>query len=96
MSVNHPELSSPEEIAAAGEQLYNDRHRARLEREMPGYFAVIDVNTGEVYVRQFPEEAVAEARRIAPMGILHIIRIGSEAAYRVSHLLHGSRSNRTL
>lgn len=83
------DLTSPEKIAAAGERIYEQR-RAELEVQAPGQFAVIDVLTGQIYVRQFPEEALATARGQAPTGVFHLVRIGSESAYRVSHLLHGN------
>lgn len=94
MSEDLRELTSPEKIAAAGERLY-EPHRKALEAQSPGQFAVVDVLTGEVYVRQFPEEVLAHARSQAPNGVFHLIRIGSDSAYRVSHLLHG-HSDRVL
>jgi hypothetical protein len=88
------DFSSAERIAAEGERLYAERHKARLEKSLPGHYVVIDVLTGEAYTGRYPEEALAAARREAPTGLFHLIRIGSSGAYRVSHLLYGNAVGR--
>lgn len=83
------DFTSPDKIASEGERLYAERHKARLEREVPGEYVVIDVLTGEAYTGVYPEDAFATAKAKAPTGLFHLIRVGSAGAYRVSHLLHG-------
>ena len=83
------DFSSPERIAEEGERIYAERYKVRLEKEIPGKYAAIDVLTGEIYTGQYPEDALAAAKKSAPTGLLHLIRVGSVGAYRVSHLLYG-------
>jgi len=84
------DFSSPERIAEAGERLYSERYKATFEREKPGEYVAIDVVTGNAYVGKYPEEALTIAKAEAPTALLHLIRIGSLGAYRVSHLLYGN------
>ena len=77
-------LDTPERIAEAGERIYAERHKARLEAESRGYFAAINVLTGEVYVAQFPEQALEKARKAAPNGVFHLIRVGAPGTFKVS------------
>lgn len=77
-------LDSPERIAEAGEKLYNERHRKELEATSRNKFAAIDVLTGQAYVADFPEQALEKARKEAPAGVFHLIRIGAPGAFKVS------------
>jgi hypothetical protein len=88
-------LTSPQDIAAAGERIYAERHKQVLEREHPGQFAAVDVLTGEVYIGEYPEDALSTARQKAPNGVFHLLRIGSAGAYRVSHLLYDEQNGFT-
>jgi len=84
MSIDLRVLDSPEKIAEAGELIYAERYKARLEPERRGHFIAVDVTTGEGYVADYPEQALQEARTAAPNGIFHLIRIGAPGAFRVS------------
>ena len=90
-TVNEPlkDFTSSARIAEMGERLYTERHKERLEREIPGQYVAIDVLTGEAYIGPYPEDALAAAKSKAPTGLFHLIRVGSTGAYRVSHLLSG-------
>jgi len=81
-------LDTPDKIAEEGQRLYDERHRTRLEQEHRGQFVAIDVTTGNAYLAKFPEEAIEEARKQAPNGVFHLIRIGAPGAFKVSY---GSR-----
>lgn len=81
-------LDSPERIAEEGERLYAERHKAALERTHLGHFVAIDVLTGEAYLAEFPEGALGEARKKAPHGVFHLIRIGAPGTFKVSHGSH--------
>jgi hypothetical protein len=78
-------LNSPDKIREVGEGIYEKEYRANLERERRGDFVAIDVTTGKAYVAKHPEEALKEARKQAPSGIFHLIRIGSPGAFKVSY-----------
>lgn len=77
-------LDSPDKIAEEGQRLYEERHKADLEQNHRGEYVAIDVLTGNAYVAKFPEQAIEEARKQAPHGVLHLIRIGAPGAFKVS------------
>lgn len=78
-------LNTPDKIAEAGQRLYAERHQAQLEKDRSGQFVAIDVLTGEGYVAEFPEQALEHARKQAPNGVFHLIRIGAPGAFKVSY-----------
>lgn len=78
-------LNNPLDIAREGERLYDERHRARLEAQSPGQFAAVNVHTGDVHVAVEAIEALALARQAAPDGLFHLVLIGEDGAFRVSH-----------
>ena len=75
------DLSSPELIAKAGEAVYA-RIRDQLLESSPGQFVAIDVTTEEWYVDIDSAEALRAARKAAPSGVFHLIRIGSPTAFQ--------------
>lgn len=77
-------LDSPDKIAEEGQRLYEERHKADLEQNRRGEYVAIDVLTGNAYVGKFPEQALEEARKQAPNGVFHLIRIGAPGAFKVS------------
>ena len=79
-----PPPGSVAEFAQRAETLYAERHKEQLEREHPGRFVAIDLETGEAYLGDFSGEALQEARRAAPNGAFHLIRIGQPTAFSSS------------
>jgi len=79
------ELRNPSEIADRGEQIYKEKYQATYEIEHPGQFVAIDVTTGNAFVGVSPEEVLENARKAAPTGIFHLIKVGSPGAFRVSY-----------
>ena len=77
-------FDTPDKIAEEGQRLYDERHRARLEAEHMGQFVAIDVMTGSAYAARFPEQAIEEARKQAPNGVFHLIRVGAPGTFKVS------------
>ncbi|MBI3048059.1 MAG: hypothetical protein HYY76_07075 [Acidobacteria bacterium] len=77
-------LDSPDRIAEEGQRLYEERHKANLEQNRRGEYVAIDVLTGNAYIAKFPELAIEEARKQAPNGVFHLIRIGAPGAFKVS------------
>lgn len=76
--------NTAERIAHAGEKIYDEKYRLDFEREHNGQFAAIDVYTGDAYIADRPEDALRKARKSAPTGIFHLVRVGSPTAYTVS------------
>ena len=77
-------FDSPDKIAEEGQRLYEERHKATLEGTRRGEYVTIDVLTGNAYAAEFPEQALEEARKQAPNGVFHLIRIGAPGAFKVS------------
>jgi hypothetical protein len=75
---------SPHTIAERGVAIYRRRYAAEFERKWRGRFAAIDIDTEQAYVADYPEEALAEARRAAPKSLFYLIRIGSPSAFRTA------------
>jgi hypothetical protein len=77
---------SPDEIAQAAQNLYEERFRERFEGVHDGEFVVIDVINGDAYHGQYPEDALKKAQEASPDGTHHLIKIGSRAAFRIGFI----------
>jgi hypothetical protein len=84
-------FANPTEIAQAGQKIYEDKYRADYEKKYPNQFVAIDVNSGQAFVASGPEEAVAAAKKASPNAIMHLIRIGSSGAFKVSYRTNEKR-----
>jgi hypothetical protein len=71
-------------IAARGLAICRAKYLADFERKWRGRFAAIDIYSEQAYVADYPEQALAEAKRAAPQGLFYLIRIGSPAAFRAA------------
>ena len=83
-----PNLSNPKAVAEIGEELYRGKYKAEFEKKYPGWFVLIDVKTGEAYPAEHAEQAIELARKSAPNGVFHLIRVGEPGAFRVSYRGH--------
>ena len=77
------------EIASAAERIYNERYKTEYEAKYPGKFVAIEVNSGKTFIGEFSEDTLQKASKECPGGLFHLIRVGSEGAFRVGY----SRSN---
>lgn len=87
MSEPRPHITNPQVLAELGEKIYRDRYQREYEQQHLGKFVAIDVETQEAYIGDSPEEAFDIARREAPTGLFHLIRVGYPGVYRVSHAI---------
>ncbi|MGF6349527.1 hypothetical protein [Variovorax sp. W2I14] len=78
------ELDDPRAIALLGEQIYAEKYKQRFEAEHPAQFAAIDIHSQQAFVAEYPEEAIEQARASIPECVVHLVRIGSASAYRMS------------
>jgi hypothetical protein len=89
----HPTMTknytNPQAIAGQGEQIYKEMYQALYEKLYPHQYVVIDVTTKKSYLGAFSEEAVNKAKSDSPEGIFHLIKVGSPAAFKVSHFYAG-------
>ena len=84
--MNEMSLTDPGKIAKAAEEIYSSKYKEDFEKAHSGQFAVIDVRSGEAYRGEFAEDALGIARKKAPNGVFHLIRIGAPGAFRVSYV----------
>jgi len=80
-----PQFSNPKVIAERGEKIYNEKYRAEFEKKHLGKSVVIDVTSESAYVADTAEGAFEQARKVAPGGFFHLIKVGEPGAFRVSH-----------
>lgn len=78
------ELDDPRTLAITGERIYAERYKEEFEGNYPGQFAAIDIGTSRAFVAEYPEDAIEKARAAIGDGLLHLVRIGSASAYRMS------------
>ena len=88
------DLNSPEKIADAGEEIYIRLYKDELERSHPAQFVAIDVTTEQRYTADDSAEALREARKAAPSGVFHLIRIGSPTAFQGGFFLTNAHHTR--
>lgn len=86
-------IKNPKEMAERGERIYEKSYKTAYEQEHWGKFLAIDVTSERAYLGDTPEAALMEARREAPKGVFHLIRIGHTGAFRVSHTNHNAKRN---
>ncbi len=77
------ERSSPQRISERAVEIYNGLDDA-IKKAHAGHFMVVDVKSGQHYIAEFSEDAFQLARKDAPHGIFHLIRIGAPSAFKVS------------
>ena len=77
-------IDDPRTVAEDGERIYDERYRDAYEAQYAGQFAAIDVKSGRAVVSEYPEVAIEQARTSMPGCVLHLVRIGSPSAYRMS------------
>ena len=84
---------SPQLIAERGETIYRERYREAYEREFPGQFVAIDVQSGAAFVAPTPEQAIQNARASNPQGFVHLIKIGFVGVYRSGNVSSRADAN---
>ncbi|MEW6052140.1 MAG: hypothetical protein AB1644_13890 [Candidatus Zixiibacteriota bacterium] len=75
------------ELTEKGQEIYNRRYKAELEKSHYGEYVAIDVATEEFYLGASPEQAATNAAKANPGGFVHLIRIGYSGVYRMGSLL---------
>ncbi len=78
-------LADPREIARIAEEIYRQKYKEHFEKAHSGKFVVIDIRSKEAHIGDFAEEAFEIARKKAPHGVFHLIRIGAPGAFRVGY-----------
>lgn len=74
---------TPDQVAAKGEEIYQEKLKTMLEPSNNGKFVAIEVVSGEHFVGSTILEAVALARKKYPNRLLHTIKVGYEGVYKL-------------
>ena len=80
------DVSALDKIAREANRIYEEKFREDCERDHRGKYAAIDIRTGSVYLDDSSDGALRKARRKAPHGVFHLIRVGFKAAFKVARL----------
>jgi len=70
-----------QDIADTATEIYGRLYRAQFEEKHRYHFVVIDIKDEKAYVHETPEGALQNARKAAPHGVFHLMRIGSPGAF---------------
>jgi len=84
-------FANPAEIASAGQKVYDEKYRVEYEAKHPGKFVAIDVNSEKAFVADTPSAAVKAAQHQSHHALIHLIRIGSSGAFKVSYRTNAAR-----
>lgn len=82
-------LPRPAQISAAGEKIYNEKFRAKFEREFSDQFAAIEIEGGDAFVGRTADEALEKARKAFQSGLFFLVRIGAAGAFKISRTSNG-------
>lgn len=69
--------------ARKGQQLYDNKLRAELEKEHPGKYVAIDVESGEYFLGKSVDDALQQAEQHHPDELFHVVRIGHRGVHAV-------------
>lgn len=72
-----------EEVARRGREIYEQKLRREVEPEHEGRFMMIDVESGEYEVADNALAASTRLRERNPDAVLYLMRVGTEAAFRL-------------
>ena len=71
-------------IAAAGEEIYNRKYREEYERLYPDMYVAINIRDGSILRADVPVEALIDAEKNDPTGVLYLLWVGHKGVYRMS------------
>ena len=78
-------LSSPQQIAEKGEQIYKEKYQSEYEKNHLGKFVAIEIDSGEAFLADTPEQAIEAVERARNGRLFHLIKVGSPGVYRMSY-----------
>ena len=70
-------------LSEGGQRLYDERLREQLEPEHNGQFVAIEPNTEQYFLGDTGLAALRAGRKALPDKLFYLLRIGSDATYRV-------------
>lgn len=91
-AIMNAQFSDPRAVANEGERIYLQKYKAEYEAQHQGKFVAIDVRSEQAFLGDTPEQALEQARKQAPSGLFHLMKVGSLGAFRVSYTSDGLSS----
>jgi hypothetical protein len=73
----------PDALSESGQRLYDERLRKQLEPEHTGEFVAIEPDTERYFLGSTGLAALHAGREALPDKLFYLLRVGSDAAYRV-------------
>jgi hypothetical protein len=70
-------------LADSGQRIYDERLRAQLEPEHNNQFVAIEPESGRYFLGSTGLAALHAGREALPDKLFYLLRVGSDAAYRV-------------
>ena len=71
------------EVAVKGKKYYDEKLKQILEPDHFGEFISIDVESGEYFLGKTDIEAIKKGSEVFPGKKLFLVRVGSQAAYKI-------------
>ncbi|MBV9611039.1 MAG: hypothetical protein JO091_01140 [Acidobacteriaceae bacterium] len=90
--ITNTQFSDPRAVASEGERIYLEKYKSEYEAQHRGKFVAIDVNSEQAFLGDTPEQSLEEAKKQAPDGLFHLMKVGSLGAFRVSYTSDGLSS----
>ena len=83
MSTLRKEIQETDELSERGQRLYDERLRGLLEPKHRGEFVAIEPETKRYFLGSTGLAALRAGRQELPDKLFYLLRVGSDAAYRV-------------
>jgi hypothetical protein len=77
------DLVPTDDLADSGQRLYDERLKSLLEPEHEGEFVAIDPDSERYFLGPTGLAALRAGRKELPDKLFYLLRVGSDAAYRV-------------
>ncbi len=81
------DVSAPDKIAREANRIYEEKFRKDYERRHKGKYVAIDIRTGRAYRDSSSDGALKKARKEAPHGVFHLIRVGFRSAFKMTRFV---------
>ena len=78
------DASTPTKIAEAANKIYQENFQETYEISHKGKYVAIDIRSGLAHLGDSSDDALEKARKDAPHGVFHLIRVGSPAAFKAT------------
>jgi hypothetical protein len=88
-----PQYSDPKAITEAGEAIYREMYQKDFEQNHAGMFVAVNINTKTASLGKTAAEAIQEAQKADPKGVLYLVRVGFPGAFQLSRYQSASQDS---